>query len=210
MLFKSFLSLFCFMWFFSLFFPLSAKSFADIGKTFEIKEESFLEMIQRRLRVAEKSGLLAQMQKDVQEKIKKRVIHPLPVRGIQRTQEERRYLFDPSLVVDKDIVDHTGAIIHKKGSKANPLKILSWGCPLLLIDGDDPEQVTWSLSQGKKSGVKIVLVKGSPILLFRQYGKRFYFDQGGSIIKKFGIRQVPARITQKGLNLLVEEIRGDV
>jgi conjugal transfer pilus assembly protein TraW len=33
-----------------------------------------------------------------------------------------------------------------------------------------------------------------------------YFDQGGKLIKKFGITQVPARVSQDGNRLKVEEL----
>ena len=57
-----------------------------------------------------------------------------------------------------------------------------------------------------KDGGKIVLVKGSPITLYRETGQRFYFDQNGHIVEKFQIKQIPARITQSGLKLLIEEL----
>ena len=182
---------------------LEAKTFADIGHSFEISEESFLTMIQRRVQQASADGKLESMEEDIKKRIKERVLNPLPVEGIQKTQEERSYYFDPSITVENDIRDHNGTLIHAKGTKVNPLKTFSWGIPLLLIDGSDSEQVSWALAQ---SG-KVVLVKGSPIELYRKTGHRFYFDQGGKIIEKFKIRQVPARISQDGLNLLIQEIK---
>jgi conjugal transfer pilus assembly protein TraW len=78
---------------------------------------------------------------------------------------------------------------------------------MILIDGSDEEQVSWAVSQ-VKSGGKIVLTKGSPITLFRKTGQRFYFDQGGKITQRFQIKQIPARITQEGQKLLIEELKG--
>lgn len=182
---------------------LEAKTFADIGHSFEISEESFLTMIQRRVQQASVDGKLEGMEEDIKKRVKERVLNPLPVEGIQKTQEERSYYFDPSVTVENDIRDHKGALIHAKGTKVNPLKTFSWGVPLLLIDGSDQEQVSWALAQTGK----VVLVKGSPIELYRQTGHRFYFDQGGKITQKFQIRQVPARISQDGINLLIQEIK---
>lgn len=182
---------------------LEAKTFADIGHSFDIAEESFLTMIQRRVQQATTDGKLEGMEEDIKKRVKERVLNPLPVEGIEKTQEKRSYHFDPSITVENDIRDHKGTLIHAKGTKINPLKTFSWGTPLLLIDGSDQEQVSWALAQ---SG-KVVLVKGSPIELYRQTGHRFYFDQGGKIIQKFQIRQVPARISQDGLKLLIQEIK---
>ena len=181
---------------------LEAKTFADIGHSFEISEESFLTMIQRRVQQASSDGKLEALEEDVKKRVKERVLNPLPVEGIQKTQEERSYYFDPSITVENDIRDHKGTLIHAKGTAVNPLKTFSWGIPLLLIDGSDSEQVSWALAQTGK----VVLVKGSPLELARQTGQRFYFDQGGKIIEKFHIRQVPARISQDTLRLLIEEV----
>ncbi|NCP62697.1 MAG: type-F conjugative transfer system protein TraW [Alphaproteobacteria bacterium] len=182
---------------------IEAKTFADIGHSFDIAEESFLTMIQRRVQQATSAGKLEGMEEDIKKRVKERVLNPLPVEGIEKTQEERSYYFDPSITVESDIRDHKGAIIHAKGTKVNPLKTFSWGIPLLLIDGSDSEQVSWALAQTGK----VVLVKGSPIELYRKTGRRFYFDQGGKIIEKFQIHHVPARISQDGLNLLIQELK---
>lgn len=186
---------------------LEAKTFGDIGQSFEISEESFLIMIQRRVQQARAAGKLDALEEDIKKRVKERVLNPLPVKGLQKTQEERSYYFDPSITVENDIRDHKGTLIHAKGTTVNPLKTFSWGSPLLLIDGSDADQVSWALAYSRVQLGKIVLVKGSPIKLYRQTGHRFYFDQGGKITEKFQINQVPACISQAGLKLLIEEIK---
>ena len=132
---------------------------------------------------------------------------PVPVQGLQKTYEERSWYFDPSITLDHDIRDHKSNLIQPKGTTLNPLSVLSWRHPMIFIDGSDEEQVSWAVSQ-VKSGGKIVLTKGSPIMLFRKTGQRFYFDQGGKITQRFQIKQIPARITQEGQKLLIEELKG--
>ena len=39
-----------------------------------------------------------------------------------------------------------------------------------------------------------------------RYSRMFYFDQGGKLVKKFGIEQVPARVSQDARVLKVEEL----
>ncbi len=184
----------------------NAKVFEDQGPTFEVQEESLLEVIQRRLLAFLKEGKWEALQEEIKERARQKVMRPLPVQGVVKTQEERRFYFDPAITVEEDLKDHKGRLIHAKGTKVNPLDLLSWGEPLLLIDGDDEEQVRWALNQKGK----ITCVKGSPIELMEAHTRRFYFDQGGTIVKKFGITQVPARITQDGKLLLVEELKGQV
>ncbi len=184
-----------------------AKTFSDLGTTFEIEEESFLTMIQRRVETARSEGKLDVLEEEIKARVKERVMTPLPVSGLQKTQEERSWYFDPSITLDHDIRDHKSRLIQPKGTKVNPLTKVSWRHSMVLIDGSDEEQVSWAISQVQQGG-KIVLVKGSPIKLFRKTGQRFYFDQSGKITQRFQIKQIPARITQAGEKLLIEELRG--
>lgn len=52
------------------------------------------------------------------------------------------------------------------------------------------------------------MVKGSPLELQRKHKIWIFFDQAGFITNKLGIREVPALVTQEGLNLKVS-IMGD-
>ncbi len=78
------------------------------------------------------------------------------------------------------------------------------------MDGDDPEQVAWAIRQHQAAEAshkpKIILVQGAPFGLSQKWGLPIYFDQSGILVKKLGIAQVPARVSQKEKALLVEEI----
>jgi len=58
----------------------------------------------------------------------------------------------------------------------------------------------------KAADAKLILVKGAPLDLMRARQRRFYFDQGGTLVKRFGIRAVPAIVEQQGRILLVREV----
>ena len=72
------------------------------------------------------------------------------------------------------------------------------------FDGDDPDQLAWALKQN--ANAKLILVKGAPLELMKAGQRRFYFDQGGKLTERFGIRSVPARVRQQGRLLEVSEI----
>ena len=76
--------------------------------------------------------------------------------------------------------------------------------PLLFLDGDDPDQLAWALKQD--ANAKLILVRGAPLELMKARQRRFYFDQGGKLTTKFGIRSVPARVRLDGRVLEVSEI----
>ena len=88
----------------------------------------------------------------------------------------------------------------RKGEKHNPLDKVSFGKPLLFIDGDEKDQIEWALSQEGK----IILVKGAPLELEKTYKHLFFFDQGGVLVEKFGLTETPARVSQQGKHLLIE------
>ena len=88
--------------------------------------------------------------------------------------------------------------------RRNPLDSVALRVPLLFLDGDDPAQIAWALRQDPNA--KLILVKGAPLELMKARQRRFYFDQGGNLTEKFGIRAVPARVRQNGRVLEVSEI----
>jgi conjugal transfer pilus assembly protein TraW len=54
--------------------------------------------------------------------------------------------------------------------------------------------------------IKPILVNGGPMDLMRRWKKRVYFDQGGSMVKRLGIENVPALVTQDGKRLRIDEL----
>ncbi|MEN8236796.1 MAG: type-F conjugative transfer system protein TraW [Pseudomonadota bacterium] len=187
---------------------LHAKDFGVQGETFAIQERNLLHVLADRLQSIKASGQLAHINQEIGVRVKKSMERPSVVAGLRHTQESRSYRYDPTLVVQEDLQDHQGRLIAAKGTRINPLDYVAWGTPLLLIDGDDVEQVRWSQSLRDKSlRNTLVLINGRPLELSRQLDRPVYFDQGGRIVKKFGIRQVPCRISQVGKSLLVEELQ---
>lgn len=183
---------------------VQAKDLGVQGTTFEIRERNLLAVIQTRLKGLETEGKLYDLQKTIQKKVAHKALNPTRLFSVRSTTDPRSYLYDPSIIVEEDIKDHNGRIIHQKGTHVNPLDMVSWGVPLVLLDGVDKEQIHWALKNHKDA--KLVLIGGKPLDLSELYLKRFYFDQGGVLIKKLKIQQVPARISQRDKHLLIEEI----
>jgi conjugal transfer pilus assembly protein TraW len=186
-----------------------AKDLGVHGATLEIGEKNLLEVIQTKLQHLSATGQLKTLQKDIQKKVSEKAQNPTRVTRVRKTTHPRRYHFDPTLTIDHDIKDHQGEIIHRKGTRINPLETLSWGEPLVFLDGEDAEHIVWTLKHYPSA--KHVLIGGKPLDLsnthsVNTHNVRFYFDQGGALIKKFKIQQVPAVVIQDGKRLLIEEI----
>ena len=189
---------------------LQAKDLGVYGETFPIKEKSLLEVIRAKLQVLSTSGKLQEHQQIILKKAKEQLNRPPPVKNFHRTTVPRSFDWDPSITVPYDLKDHKGNVFHQKGTKVNPLDTHSFRCPFLFVDGDDPEQVAWAIKQHQIAEAlhkpKIILVQGAPIELSKKLNLPVYFDQSGVLVKKFGVAQVPARVSQKGRALIVDEV----
>lgn len=173
------------------------------GQTWNIIETDLLVHLKARASDFVTSGRLANWQKDAERRTRSYVNAPNPVAGIGKATERRSRLFDPSMTVRSDILDHQGQTLAKAGTTINPLDYLPLSTALLFIDGNDPKQVDWALKVERKN--KIILTSGPVAALMRRHKRPLYFDQKGLITSRFAITAVPAAITQEGRALRIRE-----
>jgi len=183
--------------------PKKFKDYGTRGHIFPIKERSLLEVIEEKLKLAQKNGTIKNLQGQFQEKVKQKISHPNPVSGIRHTVAPSWHTFDPTYTQSATVKDHLGKVIVKKGTTVNPLDHIAWGEPLIFIDGEEASHINWAMQQEGK----IIIVKGAPLELHQKYNRWFYFDQAGLLTKRFAITQVPARVIQDGKVLKIEEIK---
>lgn len=187
-----------------------AKDLGVMGETFAISEVDILQVLARKLAAAEKSGRLAQMQREMAATATKRAERPRPVEGVRHTAEPKTWLFDPSFVVPEDYSDPYGRVFARKGERINPLdRIPDFDRVLVFIDGDDPRQVERGLKTLRRLGehrVKVILTSGPPLELMRRHKVQLYFDQEGALTRHFGITQVPAVVERQGRMMRVAEV----
>lgn len=184
---------------------LSQAQAADLGvhgALFPIKERSTLELIRSRLHNLEKSGKIASLQKALASRAEGRARRPIVISKLPASESYQSLVYNPEITAQEDYKDHRGKVFFRRGQKINPLDIYSWGEPLILINGDDEAQVKWAFKQKGK----IVLTQGAPLDLETQYKCPVYFDQAGLIVKRFKVTALPAKISQKDKQLLVEMI----
>ena len=178
------------------------KDYGTHGQVFNIAEECLLEEIMSRLELAKENGTLDLLQNEFIEKVKARVFRPSPVPNLTKATINRSWTYNPTFTQETDIVDDKGRVIVAAGTSINALAKLKWGEPLILIDGDDQEQVEWASG---KTG-KIVLTNGAPMLLAKQLKRPVFFDQGGILCRRFKIEATPAMVEQDGLLLKLSEV----
>jgi conjugal transfer pilus assembly protein TraW len=204
-----------------LLFSISANSYAtdfgNFGQTFKVAEESFVAMLKKRLESVD----IEKEKGKMQAKAKEQVENPIPVRGINPATRDKVFYFDPTYVLDKDIVLPCGKILHKAATKVNPLEHMNFNRRLFFIDGSRKDQVAWlkeqlnsaPLQKEDKEAVedRVILVGGSVFKLKEELGDlhedKVYFDQAGELTSKFGINAIPAIVSQDRLILKIDEIK---
>ncbi len=172
--------------------PILAKSLGTIGASFPIAEPDLLAVIQTKVALLAqqgKWGSCAEYNSDFDQSLDR----PTPV-ALSRTSTPRTWLFDPSSSANNTVI--------------NPLETVSLTQVLLFYNGDDLAQVKWAKQKDDilKGQAQLILVGGSVKSQRDLFHKPIYFDQGGRLLERFGLHQVPAIITQAGRYLKIEEV----
>ena len=184
--------------------PGAARDLGVRGAVWPVAEPDLLAQIEARLGAMEASGELARMRGEAVDRARKRIEAPARVEGIGPARVRRTRLFDPSFTVERDIRTHDGALIVARGARINPLDVRPLTRDLLFIDGGRPVEVAWALRRERPA--RIVLVAGRPLDLMRIHGRPFFFDQGGRLSKRLGLRATPSVVTAEGPALRITEV----
>lgn len=183
-----------------------AKDFGVVGKTREIKEVDAIEEIKGKLSAMERSGELEEHNERMKEVVSERIRSPKSL-NVGKSDKVREYEYDPSIIVAEDLRDARGVVFHRKGTRVNPLDMVSMPYELIFFDAEDEEQLKYVLKKYEKAEIKpkLILTGGSPIKLEEEYKLDFYFDQRGVLTKQLGIKAVPAVVRQEGKVLKIRE-----
>ena len=188
--------------------PAPAADLGVRGATWPITEPDLLAEIEGRLSAMRESGALARFEAEARARARQRMEEPEPVAGIAPARERRTRLFDPAIVVERDIRLPDGTLLAAAGARVNPLARHPLTRDLLFVDGRRAAEVEWALAREEESGrpAKIVLLAGRPLDLARAHGRPFFFDQGGRLAARFGVRRTPALVGQDGAQLRITEM----
>lgn len=186
--------------------PAVARDYGVRGATTPVIEPDLLAAIEARLLAAQASGKIAAMQKTLAARTEAKVKRPPAVAGLSVTTATRSWTYDPSITVENDIFDHQGHLIIAKGRRINPLDTVGLRQSLVFLDADDPAQLHWAVHATTPLNAKLILTKGSPFDVMKAEQRRVFFDQGGKLTSKFGIRHTPAVVEQSGRMLIVTEM----
>ncbi len=182
----------------------SAKDLGVRGASWAIAEADLLAEIEARLVELERSGALARLEGEARDRARRKLEEPVPVGDVAPATEERSRLFDPGIAVVRDVRAADGALIAAAGTWVNPLARMKLVRDLLFVDGRREAEIAWALAHARPA--KIVLLAGRPLELMRQHRRPFFFDQGGRLAARFGLRRTPSLVAQDGTRLRITEI----
>jgi conjugal transfer pilus assembly protein TraW len=185
-----------------------AANLGTIGPTYPVAEKNLLDVIMARLHAKEASGELKRHEQEARDRASYAVNNPRPVDGLRRARAARTFYFDPSFTLQSNVVDSTGAVLFPAGTRKNPLEVVSLSKHLLFFDARDPGQVARAreLIEHYQGKVKPILVGGSYLDLMKRWNKPVFYDQDGTLVRKFGIAAVPAIVSQEGQRLRIDEV----
>ena len=188
-------------------FSVFAENLGVYGSIYSISEPDMLTAIHEKLEIMKGNGELASQKKNFIDQSIKHILRPSPVKNVTDlgSLSPKSYLFNPSIILDKNITNLDGEIIAKAGTKINPLKIKSFDEALIFINGDNTKEINWTFKAVKKysrdfSDIKIILVNGDINTSAKALNHRVYFDQDGVLCKRFDIQHTPTMVYQDVVN----------
>ena len=187
---------------------VSAKDLGVRGATWPVAEPDLLAQIEARLVEMKRSGALARLEDEARANARRKLEEPDAAPGIAPAREERSRLFDPAITVARDIRAADGVLIAAAGTRVNPLERMTLARDLLFVDGRREAEIAWAVAREEESGrpAKIVLLAGRPLDLMRRHRRPFFFDQGGRLAARFGLRFTPVLVEQDGMQLRITEV----
>jgi conjugal transfer pilus assembly protein TraW len=184
---------------------VEAKELGTYGHKFEISEPNLLEYIESKL-----SNLtpeeISEHNKKISSQLQDKIQTPSSVKGLGNSQEYHYFYYDPSYKLKENITDITGKIIAEKGQEYNPLEHITLNSNLLFLDGSSKEQMNFANIYYNNKKTKWVLIKDRPLKLSGTYNREIYFDQKGYLSRQLQLKNVPAKVSQAGKYLLIEEL----
>ncbi len=176
------------------------KNLGTVGTTYPIIEPDVVEQLKERAihrSTSEQRQLLGQLQK-----YQPANMHPLP-----RATVDRSFPVDMTYTLEHDLRDGEGKIMYPKGFTFNPLDYVPFSGGLVIIDGDDPEQVEWFRKSPytRNHRARLLITGGYAAELSRKLHRAVYYLTD-VMAKRLQLAAVPAVVVREGSRLRVREI----
>ncbi len=181
----------------------SAKDIGVVGTTYPVTEKDAL------VEIEESAGKVNWESYFSSEEIQKKISYfkPEDIILLPVAKEDRSFSVDMSYTLMFDIPDGKGGILYPKGYTFNPLDYVVFPKTLVVLNGEDKDQVNWFKSSQyyKDAGVTLLLTDGSYYKLSQEL-RRPVFYANIIILERLRLHAVPSIIKQEGRFMEVREI----
>jgi conjugal transfer pilus assembly protein TraW len=176
------------------------KNLGTMGMTYPVIEPDIV--VQLKERAIHKSNeeqrrLLAHIEK----------YQPANIHSLPRATAGRSFPVDMTYTLEHDLRDGEGKIIYPRGFTFNPLDYVPFSEGLVIIDGDDPEQVAWFIHSpyARNHRARLLITGGYAHELSRELQRAVYYLTD-VMAKRLQLAAVPAVVVREGSGLRVREI----
>jgi len=176
------------------------KNLGTVGTTYPVIEPNVVKQLKERAipkSNEEQRLLLAHI-----EKYQPANMHPLP-----RATADRSFPVDMTYTLEHHLRDGEGKIIYPRGFTFNPLDYVPFSGGLVIIDGDDPEQVEWFRKSpyARNHRARLLITGGYAYELSKKLHRAVYYLTD-VMAKRLQLAAVPAVVVREGNRLRVREI----
>jgi conjugal transfer pilus assembly protein TraW len=177
------------------------KDLGTVGRVYAIAEKDCLSEIREKAKKLDWDKI----KKESVEKVKK--YKPEDLVQLPKATQNKTFLVDMSYTLESDIPGKDGKIIYPKGYGFNPLKYIDYPITLVVIDGNDINQVDWfqDSKYAKDYRVRLLITDGYYVDL-RQKLKRPVYYANHLIVERLQLDRLPCIVNQKGVHMEVKEI----
>lgn len=176
-----------------------ARNLGNVGATYAIAERDALAEIEQKAQGIDWSKVMKRKFIEEYDGPQDRITLP-------RASRDRKFPVEMTYTLPMDIPDGKGGILYPQGYTFNPLDYITFAKTLVVIDGNDQEQVKWFAASEYKDrfDVMLLLTEGP----YRSLGKKldvvlFYADK--RIVERLRLSAVPAVVKQEGRIMVVTE-----
>ncbi len=172
-----------------------------VGQTYEIVERDALEEVESRAKNVDWNKLWSEGRQKIND------YRPANQVSLPHAHKNASFTVDMSRQLEIDVPDGKGGILYPKGTVINPLASSKYSHILVVLDGDDPDQVSWFRDSpySKKTNVKLLLTDGNYYKVAEKL-RRQVFYVSPLIVSRFQLRAVPSVVSQAGEVMQVQEI----
>lgn len=178
------------------------KDLGVVGETYPIREPDILVELKQKAAQADQS-------KDRKKILKQmRDYQPVDLHNLPRATADATRMVDMTYTLERDLVDQDGKVIYPRGYTYNPLDYITVPGGLVIIDGDDLDQLKWFKNSpySQNHQAKLLISGGRAFGLIEKL-QRPVFYLTTDIARRLQISAVPSLIIQQGNKMQVHEFK---